>query len=195
MQTTKRALLHRTWTRDAFLISTDPSLIPVQDLNAVFATDLVYWADPLPDDVMRETLQNSLCFGLYETQPFTKAISNQLGGSTGIQGLAVQSKRTLIGFARCVTDFSTFSYLTDVYILPSHQGEGLGRWLVRCVGEVHDSMPHLRRSLLFTSDWERSVPFYEKVLGMELCKGNGGKESEGPAIMQKRGRGFPVSLQ
>ncbi|KAF3045264.1 hypothetical protein E8E11_002098 [Didymella keratinophila] len=185
MQTTKQSLLSRTWTRDSYLISTDPSLMPISELNAAFATDLVYWANPLPEYVMRETIDNSLCFGLYDTK--APAAANQDANGSRTTG----SK--LVGFARCVTDFTTFSYLTDVYVLPAYQGEGLGRWIVACVGEVHDSMPHLRRRILFTGDWKRSVPFYQSVLGMETLN-VGSEGSGGPAIMQKRGPGFPASL-
>ncbi|KZM18805.1 uncharacterized protein EKO05_0006560 [Ascochyta rabiei] len=191
MQTTKQTLLHRTWTRESYFISTDPSLISISDLNAAFATDLIYWAEPLPEDVMRETLDNSLCFGLYDIQHDAKKTNSSAKPSDPYP----EERKTLIGFARCVTDFSTFSYLTDVYILPSYQGKGLGKWIVRCVGEVHDSMPYLRRSMLFTSDWERSVPLYKGVLGMDLVKGNGGKDGGGPAIMQKLGPGFPMTLR
>lgn len=185
MQTTKHDLLSRTWTRDSYLISTDPSLIPVSELNAAFATDLVYWANPLPNNIMRETIENSLCFGLYDVKAPTE-VNQDADGSRN-------TERKLVGFARCVTDFTTFSYLTDVYVLPVYQGEGLGGWLVACVGEVHDSMPHLRRSMLFTSDWKRSVPFYQSILGMATLNVSS-EETAGPAIMQKRGPGFPASL-
>ncbi|KAJ4988772.1 acetyltransferase [Stagonosporopsis vannaccii] len=184
MQTTKHTLLNRTWTRDNYLISTDPTLIPVSQLIAAFATNLVYWANPLPEDIMRETLSNSLCFGLYSTStPESRSEVRK------------DKEMTLIGFARCITDFATFSYITDVYILPAHQGGGLGKWLVRCVGEVHDEMPFLRRSMLFTSDWERSVPFYEQVLGMRVLDAGKGREGGGPAVMQKLGPGFPMGLR
>ena len=119
---------------------------------------------------MRKALGNSLCFGLYDT----KASLNSNGTSE-----ALQSKEKLTGLARCVTDFTAFLYLTNVYVLSYYQGEGSGKQIVRCVGEVHNSMPYLRRSMLFTMDWETSVPFYKTVLGMELCKGNGGKEGGG----------------
>ncbi|KAF3048277.1 hypothetical protein E8E12_011610 [Didymella heteroderae] len=186
MQTLKQALLSRTWKHDTYLISTDSSMIPISELNAVFATDLVYWADPLPEEIMRETLNNSLCFGLYDIQTQADVHGSRAESSTmGVK---------LIGFARCVTDFTTFSYLTDVYVLPSYQGGGLGRWIAACVDEVHGSMPHLRRSMLFTSDWKRSVPLYESVLGMETINGKP-EESGGPAIMQKLGPGFPASLK
>lgn len=194
MQIAKQTLLHRTWTRESYLISTDPTLIPLSDLNAVFSTDLAYWANPIPEEIMREALQNSLCFGLFDTKLATGFATPQT--TNGIRPeVDLESNRKLIGFARCVTDFCTFSYLTDVYVLPSYQGEGLGKWIVQCVGEVHDLMPYLRRSMLFTSDWERSVPFYESVLGMRLVRGSGGKDSGGPAIMQKLGPGFPKGLE
>ncbi|KAF9698300.1 hypothetical protein EKO04_003752 [Ascochyta lentis] len=190
MQTTKQALLRRNWTRESYLISTDASLVPISELNAALATDLVYWANPLPEEVMREMLENSLCFGLYDIKPVTAQTNSSIKTKETIS----EQKRKLIGFARCVTDFSTFSYLTDVYVLPSYQGEGLGKWLVGCVGEVHDAMPFLRRSMLFTGDWERSVPFYERVLGMGLFKGNGEKDGGGPAMMHKQGPGFVRTL-
>lgn len=186
MLITKQALLSRTWTLDLYLISTDAALIPIWELNAVFATDLAYWANPLPENVVRETLNNSLCFGLYDTKSLADVNPNADGTRP--------TDPKLVGFARCVTDFTTFSYLTDVYVLPAYQGEGLGRWIVACVGEVHDSMPYLRRSMLFTSDWKRSVPFYESVLGMSTINGKS-EQSGGPAIMQKLGQGFPASLR
>ncbi len=36
----------------------------------------------------------------------------------------------LIGCARAITDFTRFSYLSDVYVEPAWRGHGLGRWLV-----------------------------------------------------------------
>ena len=96
--------------------------------------------------------------------------------------------KKFIGFARCITDFTTFSYLTDVWIHPSFQGKGLGTWLMTCVRSCTDKMPHLRRSLLFTGDWQRSVPFYEKWLGMSVLAGEEGK---GLAVMEWKGPGHP----
>ena len=165
-------LQHRTWSKPQYTISTDPSFIPVDKLNAAFASSDVYWALPMPDEMLRETLERSLCFGLYK-KPQSQETPSEL-----------------IGFARCVTDFTTFAYLTDVYVWPEHQGDGLGKWLITCVQEVLESMPFLRRTMLVTSDWERSVPFYRKLMGMEVM-GATGKEEGGPAVMQVKGRAFP----
>jgi GNAT superfamily N-acetyltransferase len=174
---------HRTWIRDSYLISTDPSLIPIRKLNAWFASDDIYWANSLPEDAMREMLQSSLCFGLFNTKPKQEA---------NPPSTSALPEESFIGIARCITDFTTFIYLTDVYIEPSSQGNGLGTWMMKCVQEVIESMPHLRRSLLFTGDWKRSVPFYEKILGMQVFESGRGEDGEGMgvAVMMRKGNGF-----
>lgn len=151
-------LKNRVWQRDNQFISTDASLIPLPTLQEAFASPVFYWANPLPDAALEETLQNSLCFGLYEGQHPPKTE----------EGAAKQPRLVLLGFARGVTDFTTFFYLTDVWVEPTQQGKGLGRWMMQCVDEILKSMPFLRRSMLLTGSWDKSVPFYEEVLGMEL---------------------------
>ncbi|KAJ5143177.1 uncharacterized protein N7515_001964 [Penicillium bovifimosum] len=169
--------LRKTWTKGPHLISTDRTIIPATTLNTWFASEEVYWANPMPEEAMHQTLQNSLCFGLY-----------QKGAPDSNAGL------DFIGFARCITDTTTFIYLTDVFVHPSYQGLGLGSWLVACVKEVIETMPYLRRSLLFTGDWRRSVPFYEKIMGMHVMEGAApvdGREGTGLAVMQRRFAGAP----
>ncbi len=183
MASTSPKYHHRTWTRDSYLISTDPSLIPIRKLNVWFASDDIYWANALPEDAMREMLQSSLCFGLYQTKPKPEAKPPPTPSL---------SQETFIGIARCITDFTTFIYLTDVYIEPSSQGNGLGTWMMQCVQEVIESMPHLRRSLLFTGDWKRSVPFYQRVLGMQVFESRRGEDGDGRrlAVMMRKGKGY-----
>jgi len=174
---------HRTWSRDKYLISTDSSLIPIPKLNDFFASDDIYWATPVPEDVMLEMLESSLCFGLYQLPEGNQSSLTETTPST-------PSPESFIGIARGVTDFATFFYLTDVYIEPSSQGAGLGTWMMECVQEIIESMPYLRRSLLFTGDWKRSVPFYEKVLGMQVmeCRKEEGGEGKGLAVMMRKGK-------
>ncbi|KEY67993.1 hypothetical protein S7711_09323 [Stachybotrys chartarum IBT 7711] len=161
-------LRQKSWTKGAHLISTDASLIPIPDLMRIFDSPDIYWATALPASAMRAMLDNSLSFGLYE--------------------LAADPPRALLGFARCITDFTTFLYLTDVWVSPACRGTGLGSWLVRCVQEVAGQMPHLRRSMLVTGDWERSVPYYQRLMDMELVDSQPGK---GMAVMTAKGRGHP----
>lgn len=172
---------HRTWIKDNFLISTDPSQIPIPRLNEFFARDDIYWATPLPEDLMQEMVHNSLCFGLYEISQ---------GVRPGSPSTEAPMPDNFIGLARCVTDFTTFMYLTDVYIEPQYQGKGLGTWMMECVLEVIESIPYLRRILLATGDWKRSVPFYEKILGMEVVEGRRGEDGSGKglAFMMRKGR-------
>ncbi|KAJ5719885.1 Acyl-CoA N-acyltransferase [Penicillium malachiteum] len=183
MSTSSSKLQHQSWTKSPYFVSTDPNLIPTSTLNAWFATEEVYWANPIPDQVLRETLQNSLCFGLYK--------SNKKSPESTETG---DHEPEFIGIARCITDFTTFIYLTDVFILPQYQGNGLGTWLVECVQEVVESMPYLRRSLLFTEDWKRSVPFYEKLMGMQVHQyqlPTDESEGQGLAVLMRKGKGNP----
>jgi ribosomal protein S18 acetylase RimI-like enzyme len=163
---------HRTWTRDGFLISTDPSLIEVQSLSDAFAQEWMYWAKPLPHSAMMAMIQNSLNFGLYTTNA---APISKIDEPPSISEPNPKDRK-MIGYARVITDNVTFSYLTDVYVLPEYQGSGLGKWLIECVQEVFEGLPYLRRTFLVTGTEGPAVGFYEKMMGMEkLEEGSGGK--------------------
>ena len=138
---------------------------------------------------------------LYPKMPCAKCCRVRYASDYSIRNLnkrrilhprAALPEESFIGIARCITDFTTFIYLTDVYIEPSSQGNGLGTWMMKCVQEVIESMPHLRRSLLFTGDWKRSVPFYEKILGMQVFESGRGEDGEGRgvAVMMRKGNGY-----
>ena len=109
--------------RGEFLISTDPARL---DLDVVhgFLTNC-YWAKGIPREVVAGSIEHSLCFGIYED-----------GGAQ-------------IGFARVVSDFATVAYLGDVFVLESHRGRGLSKWLMQCVME-HPALQNLRRWILLT---------------------------------------------
>ncbi|KAM0346328.1 hypothetical protein ACHAPU_005759 [Fusarium lateritium] len=173
MTSLKSKFQSRTWKRDSFFISTDPDLFSPPRLEQVFDSDDFYWANSVSSGAFREMINNSLAFGIYE-EPHQDITT---------------SEPNLVGIARCVTDFVTFAYLTDVWVDPKQQGKGLGSWLIRCIWEVLDEMPNLRRTMLLTGDWERSVPFYEKLLDMALVET---KRGEGLAVMESKGRGHPT---
>ncbi|KLO99302.1 GNAT family N-acetyltransferase [Fusarium fujikuroi] len=173
MTTLRAKFQSKSWQKDQFTISTDPSLFPISQLAGIFNSSEFYWASALSPEAFKEALHNSLSFGVYDSA----------------QSSDRESSGKLIGIARLVTDFVTFAYLTDVWVDPTYQGKGLGSWLVRCMREVLDEMPDLRRAMLLTGDWERSVPFYEKLLGMSLVEP---KRGEGLAVMESKGRGHPT---
>ncbi|MGV3523846.1 MAG: GNAT family N-acetyltransferase [Candidatus Sericytochromatia bacterium] len=90
-----------------------------------------YWAAELTPDELEIRLQHSLCFGLYAS--------------------SAQAMGRQIGFARLVTDFSTFAYPADVILDPAYRGQGHGRWLMECL-LAHPELQKLRRWVLRTRD-------------------------------------------
>src|ERR1700752_4300865 len=108
-----------------YLISTDRARL---DLNVihVFLTNC-YWAKGIPREVVARSIEHSLCFGIYD--------------GSGAQ----------VGFARVVSDFATVAYLGDVFVLESHRGRGLSKWLMQCILQ-HPALQNLRRWILLTGD-------------------------------------------
>ncbi len=56
-----------------------------------------------------------------------------------------------MGFARVISDFATVAYVGDVFVLESHRGRGLGKWLMQCIAQ-HPALQNLRRWILTTRD-------------------------------------------
>lgn len=111
--------------RGEFLISTRRERLNLDVIHG-FLTNC-YWANSIPREVVARSIQHSLCFGIYE--------------GTGAQ----------VGFARVVSDFATVAYLGDVFVLESHRGRGLSKWLMECVIQ-HPALENLRRWILLTRD-------------------------------------------
>src|SRR5262249_42127276 len=57
----------------------------------------------------------------------------------------------LLGFARAVTDYASFAWIADVFVLPEARGQGLARKLVGAF-RAHPELQTLRRWLLATRD-------------------------------------------
>jgi GNAT superfamily N-acetyltransferase len=112
--------------RDSFVVSTDRARL---DLHAIheFLAKSSYWAKQIPFETFARSAENSLCFGIYNA-----------GGAQ-------------IGFARVISDFATFAYIADVFVLDSHRGHGLGKWLMECI-QQHPQLQGLRRWVLTTRD-------------------------------------------
>jgi GNAT superfamily N-acetyltransferase len=56
-----------------------------------------------------------------------------------------------VGFARVITDFATFAYLCDVFVLRDWRGRGVAHALLAAI-DAHPQLQGLRRFLLFTTD-------------------------------------------
>ena len=107
-----------------FVLSTDPERLDLDVVHA-FLTDS-YWAYGISRETVARSIENSLCFGIYT------------------QGRQV-------GFARVISDFATYAYLGDVFVLEAHRGHGLGKWMMDCIMR-HPRLQGLRRWTLLTRD-------------------------------------------
>jgi len=105
-------------------ISTERASLDVDAIHAFLAQS--YWASGISRERVEQSLDGSLCFGLY-------CGANQ------------------IGFARVVTDRATFAYLCDVYVDEMQRGRGLGKLLLAAV-RSHPDLRDLRRFVLWTRD-------------------------------------------
>jgi GNAT superfamily N-acetyltransferase len=97
------------------------------DLDAIHAyLTRSYWSPGVPKETIQRAIANSLCFGVFHG-------AHQ------------------VGFARVVTDKATFAYLADVYVLETHRGKGLSKWMLEVI-RGHPELQGLRRFMLATSD-------------------------------------------
>ncbi len=56
-----------------------------------------------------------------------------------------------VGFARIMSDYATFAYLADVFILPAYRANGLSKQLIEFI-MAYPSLQGLRRWMLATAD-------------------------------------------
>jgi GNAT superfamily N-acetyltransferase len=127
------------WRRDGYLISTDSSMLDLEVVHGFLRRS--YWAAGVPENVVRRSIENSLCFGVYRGEEQA-------------------------GFARVVTDRATFAYLADVFVLEEHRGRGIGKWLVEVILS-HPDLQGLRRWMLATRD---AHDLYRRYAFTELAR-------------------------
>ncbi|MBA4241052.1 MAG: GNAT family N-acetyltransferase [Sphingobacteriaceae bacterium] len=108
-----------------FLYSTDKSKLNLDYIHH-FLSKESYWAKNIPMDIVKTSIEGSLCFGVYENNK-------------------------QIGFARVITDYATFGYLADVFIDKDYRGRGLSKELMTFIME-QDVVKKLRRFMLATLD-------------------------------------------
>jgi GNAT superfamily N-acetyltransferase len=108
-----------------FVVSTDRTRLDVDVIHG-FLTNC-YWAKGIPRETVARSIQHALCFGVYD--------------GSGAQ----------VGFARVVSDFATVAYLGDVFVLQTHRGRGLSKFMMECI-MAHPALQGLRRWILLTRD-------------------------------------------
>ena len=112
------------WKKNNYTISTDKSRIDVEVVHDFLTHS--YWAEGITRDVIVRSVENSLCFGLYNDD-------------------------RLVGFARVISDLATFAYLADVFVVPAERGKGLSTWMLEVIFALPD-LQGLRRFMLATRD-------------------------------------------
>lgn len=109
------------------VVTTDRSRLDVDTIHAFLST--AYWSNGIPRDLLVRAIDHSLCFGVFEH---------------GRQ----------VGFARVISDHATYAYVSDVFVLASHRGRGIGKRLMEAI-MAHPELQGLRRWTLFTRDAHR----------------------------------------
>lgn len=107
-----------------YSISTDKSRFDVNLIHEFLTNS--YWAEGVPLEIVRRSIQNALCFGVFHGD-------------------------RQVGFARVISDFATYAYIGDVFVLQEYRGRGLGKRLMRAIMD-HPELQNLRRWSLVTSD-------------------------------------------
>jgi N-acetylglutamate synthase-like GNAT family acetyltransferase len=121
-----------SWYRDEYCVSTNTERLDLTVIHE-FLSQESYWAQGISRTLLERSVANSVCFGLY----------HQTDDDT------TQARQ--IGFARLITDKTTFAYLADVFVLPDYRGRGLATWLMECIIS-HKDVQGLRRWMLATRD-------------------------------------------
>lgn len=143
------------WYREGFVISTDKARI---DLDVVYGfLHNSYWAEGISKDVVCRSIDHSFTFGIYRDEQ-------------------------QVGFARVVTDYATFAYLADVFVLEQYRKRGLARWLMEVIVS-HPSLQGLRRWLLFTKD---AHALYRRFGFAELRRPERAMERHDPGVCLRR---------
>lgn len=98
-----------------------------QDVGVIhsFLSEESPWAKGISRSLVQESIRNSLNFGLF--------VAN-----------------AQVAYARVISDYATFAYLLDVFVLPEHRGRGYSRRLMESVA-AHPRLQRLRRFILVSS--------------------------------------------
>jgi GNAT superfamily N-acetyltransferase len=110
--------------KNGYTISTDKTKLQFDVIHGFLSTS--YWSPNIPMEIVKRAAENCLVFGIYKNDK-------------------------QVGYARIISDYATFAYLADVFILESERGKGLSKWLMESIMQVPD-LQGLRRWMLATRD-------------------------------------------
>lgn len=113
---------------DAYTISLDRDRVDVGFVHR-WLSEKSYWAPKIPRAIVEESIRNSLCVSAF-------------------------SGDSQVGFARVITDYATYGYLADVFVVEEHRGRGVSKLMMQALMS-HPPLGNLRRWQLVTRDAHR----------------------------------------
>ena len=111
---------------DGYFVSDDQSRLDIARVHQ-WLSEECYWSLGRTRERVEVSFQHSIVAGCYAADG------------------------TQVGLARWVTDYATFAWLCDVFIVEDHRGLGLGEFMVRAAME-HPAVVGVRIRLLATRD-------------------------------------------
>ncbi len=114
---------------NGYCVSTDQDRLDFDVIHGFLRES--YWSRGIPRHVVETAARHSLCFGVYKG--------------------ADQASNAQVGYSRVITDYATFAYLADVFIVADHRGQGLGKWMMATI-KGHPALQAIRHWVLFTAD-------------------------------------------
>jgi GNAT superfamily N-acetyltransferase len=108
----------------SIVVTTDRSRLDLDVIHGFLTT--AYWSKGVPRETVPRSMEHSLCFGAFDGD-------------------------RQVGFARVISDLTTFAYICDVFALESHRKRGVGKSLMAAI-MAHPELQGLRLWTLFTRD-------------------------------------------
>jgi GNAT superfamily N-acetyltransferase len=108
-----------------YTITTDKDRLDIDRIHQ-FLSEESYWAAGIPRDIVERSIENSMCFAALDGDE-------------------------LVAFARVITDFATYAYVADVFVVTEHRGKGAAKDLMTAIRD-HRDLQRLRRWHLVTRD-------------------------------------------
>jgi ribosomal protein S18 acetylase RimI-like enzyme len=139
--------------RGEFFLSTDRARLDLDAIHGFLSES--YWAKGIPREVVARSVENSVCFGVYKYDQ-------------------------QVGFARAISDFATYAYIADVFVLEGFRGHGLGKWMMEAIFR-HPQLQGLRRWSLVTRD---AHSLYQPLGFTPLMKPDNYMELHNPSVYQ-----------
>jgi len=143
------------WRKDEYEINTEKKKLDLEMIHK-FLSERSYWAAGRSRETILRSIRHSLCFGIYHGT-------------------------RQVGFARVITDYATFAWIADVFVLEEVRGKGLSKWLMDKM-ITHPKLQKFRRWVLATKD---AHELYRRYGFTELKKPERWMERRDPATEER----------